>query len=525
MKKAFLLSLYILLFLVQADAQVTFSEHIAPIIYDNCTSCHRPGEIGPFSLTNYEEVAAWSGMIQYVTEIKYMPPWKPDSDYSNFVGEKGLTDTEIQMIADWVAAGSPQGNPDLEPPLPAFPSGSQLGTPDLVLEMEEVYFIEGNNLDDYRVFVLPTGLTENKEIAAVEFRPGNTKAVHHALVAYEINGEAAALDAQDPGYGYEAFGGFGVPVQGNFTGYTPGIEAVFYPEGIGTTLPVGADILLQVHYAPLPTDETDQSYLNIFFKEPNDPIVREVQRSPGTPFDLDDGWLSFFIPPDEVKTFHGTKEVEEDISLISVYPHSHYLGKDWELYAVTPEEDTVNIIHIPEWDFNWQSSYTFDRMKKVPAGSTIHIYASYDNTTNNPYNPNFPPEMVTWGEGTADEMYLVGLTFVPYLPGDEDIIIGETMPTNVVDRSRATDNLLFSPFPNPGNDEIAIGFYLEKAQDIQMDLFDAKGSRIQNIFSNKGYQAGNHTITFDVSGIAEGIYTIRMANSGMVMSRQLIISR
>lgn len=142
--------------------QVNFSEHVAPIIYENCTSCHRPGEIGPFSLTNYEQVAAWGATIRYVTEIQYMPPWKPDRTYSKFVREKGLTADEIKLISDWVDAGAPQGDPALEPPLPNFPSGSQLGTPDLVLEMSEDYFIKGNNQDDYRVFVLSTGLTEDK---------------------------------------------------------------------------------------------------------------------------------------------------------------------------------------------------------------------------------------------------------------------------------------------------------------------------------------------------------------------------
>jgi len=175
-------------------------------------------------------------MIQYVTEIKYMPPWSPNKEYSHFVGERGLTNDEIQLITDWVSEGSPQGDPNLEPPLPDFPSGSQLGTPDLVLEMSEDYFIEGNNTDDYRVFVLPTGLTEDKEIAAVEFRPGNTKAVHHALLAYETNGAATEMDASTPEYGYEQFGSFGVQVQGNFIGYTPGISTVKFPPGIGVTL-------------------------------------------------------------------------------------------------------------------------------------------------------------------------------------------------------------------------------------------------------------------------------------------------
>ncbi|MEL6276906.1 MAG: hypothetical protein AAFU03_17535, partial [Bacteroidota bacterium] len=380
-----------------------------------------------------------------------MPPWKPDQEYSNFVGERGLTDEEIQLIADWVAAGTPQGNPDLEPPLPNFTVGSQLGTPDLVIEMEEEYIIEGNNLDDYRVFVLPTGLTEDKEIAAIEFRPGNTRAVHHALLAYETEGAAAAMDAESPGYGYESFGGYGVPIQGSFTGYTPGIQSIFYPEGIGITLPAGADLLMQVHYAPLPMDETDRSSLNIFFKNPSDPITRELQRLPTTPFDLDGGFLSFSIPPDEVKAFHGTKNIEEDISLVAIYPHCHYLGQNWEIYAVTPTNDTISIISIPEWDFNWQGEYTFDRMKKIPAGSVMHVNAAYDNTTNNPFNPNSPPQTVTWGEGTTDEMYLVGMSYVPYQAGDEDIVIGGGVTTSTEEVFSSNLSQFSPPFPNPTN--------------------------------------------------------------------------
>ncbi len=525
MKKTIYLLGFVLFMASNADAQVTFSEHIAPIIYNNCTSCHRPGEIAPFSLTNYNEVAAWSNMIQYVTEIKYMPPWKPDKTYSHFVGESGLTDDEIQLIADWVNAGSPQGNPDLEPPLPIFPTGSQLGTPDLVLEMAEDYFIEGNNQDDYRVFVLPTGLTEDKEIAAVEFRPGNKSAVHHALLAYELNGQAAAMDAQSPGYGYEAFGGFGVPTQGNFTGYTPGIQTILFPEGIGTTLPVGADILIQVHYAPLPTDETDKSSLNIFFKDADDPITRELQRLLVLPFNLDDGWLSFSIPPDEVKSFHGTRAVTEDISLISVYPHSHYLGKDWEIFALTPTNDTINIIRIEEWDFNWQGSYTFDRMKKIPEGSVIHINATYDNTTDNPYNPNYPPQTVTWGEGTSDEMYLVGMTWVPYQSGDEDIIIGEEVITDLNKVVSASESKLFLPFPNPTSGEVVLNYYLEEAQMISIELYNTQGVMVKSIVNSANYASGNHTIKFHVGQLPAGVYSIRMGNETMNLTRPLIISK
>lgn len=504
--------------------QVTFSEHIAPIIYNNCTSCHRPGEIAPFSLTNYEEVAQWGGMIEYVTEIKYMPPWKPDRDYSSFVGEKGLIDEEIQLIADWVEAGTPQGNPTLEPPLPDFPDGSALGAPDEVLKMAEAYFIEGNNQDEYRVFVIPTGFTEDKEIAAIEFRPDNTRAVHHALIAYETEGAARAKDAETPEYGYESFGDFGVRTQGTFTGYTPGIQNLFFPEGIGTTLPAGADIVLQVHYAPLSSDETDQSSLNIFFKDEDDPILREVQRNPATPFDLDGGFLSFSIPPNEITSFHGTKRIEEDISLISVYPHCHYLGKDWELFVETPEQDTINIIRINEWDFNWQGAYTFERMQKIPAGSIMHINATYDNTVNNPFNPSNPPQTVTWGEGTKDEMYLVGMEFVTYQEGDENIVIGQDITTSIEEVVSPSGSRLFLPFPNPASAEVILNYYLHEAQTINIDLIDIKGTVVETIVNQTKYSAGNHQIQFRVDQLPVGLYNIRLSIPEMVLTRPLVVT-
>ena len=506
------------------NAQVNYSEHIAPIIYDNCTSCHRQGEVAPFSLTSYDEVAAWSGMIEYVTAIKYMPPWKPDVGYSSFFGEKTLSDNEIQLIADWVAAGLPQGNPNLEPTLPDFPSGSQLGTPDLVIEMEEDYFIEGNNLDEYRIFVLPTGLTEDKEIAAIEFRPGNKTAVHHALIAYETGGLANIKDALDQDYGYEAFGGFGVPVDGRFTGYTPGIQTVFFPEGIGATLPANADLLLQVHYAPLPTDETDKSLLNIFYKKTEDPITREVEQLSVTPLDLDGGWFSFTIPPNEVKSFHGTTTVSEEISLISVYPHCHYLGKDWEIFAITPTNDTINIIRIEEWDFNWQGSYTFDRMKKIPEGSVIHVNASYDNTIHNPYNPSFPPITVSWGEGTTDEMYLVGMSYVPYQEGDENIVIGENISTGIEEVISNSEIQLYSPFPNPTRDAVVLNYYLNKKQKVSIELFDMKGVLVKTVVGQTIHQSGNHVKEFNVDNLPNGTYTIRLKGEDVVLTKPLVIS-
>ena len=238
------LALTFLLALTSPRAQsVTFSEHISPIIYNNCTTCHREGEIGPIPFTNYSEVAAYAAMIKYVTKIRYMPPWKPDRLYSRHIGERGLTQNEIDVIADWVDQGFPQGDPALEAAPPPFPDRSTLGTPDLVLTMEEAFTIRGDNQDQYQVYVIPTNLTENRSIAAVEFRPGNRRIVHHALIAADTTGSARKKDLQSPEYGYESFGGFGSPISVLLPSYTPGAQTVSFPEGVGQTVRCGVDCL------------------------------------------------------------------------------------------------------------------------------------------------------------------------------------------------------------------------------------------------------------------------------------------
>jgi len=156
-------------------SQVTFTKDIAPIIYNNCTKCHRPNEIGPFSMTNYDEIKPWAPMLKYVTSIRYMPPWKADPEYSRFQGERILSQEQIDLIAEWADNNAPYGNASEEPSLPDFPTGSQIGIPDLVLSMSEAFEHQGGNEDEYRVFVLPTGLTEDKQVATVELRPGNSK--------------------------------------------------------------------------------------------------------------------------------------------------------------------------------------------------------------------------------------------------------------------------------------------------------------------------------------------------------------
>ena len=410
----FLLLFYFPCFLI---SQVNFSEHISPIIYNNCTECHRSGQSGPMPFTNYLEVASLGNMITYVTSIDYMPPWHADTSYSNFLGERGLNNEEKSLINEWVLGGMPQGDPSLEAQIPNFPEGSAVGVPDAVFTMEEAYLIEGNNQDDYRVFVFETNFSEDKYLKSIEIIPGNYAAVHHVLVNIDTDGACAALDATTPEYGYECESGFCVgEIPQLSAGYTPGMVPPVWNNDIGLLLPAGADIAIQMHYAPSPIDQYDQSSVNLFFKD--EPVLREIQVETIVDTQL-------FIPANEIYEHYISFEIEEDISLISILPHMHLIGKSWLVYAEN-NGDTIPIISIPDWDFNWQNFYQPEYMLKLPQGYTVHAYATYDNTSSNPLNPNNPPQNMYWCDYTTCEMFFLPFSYVEYQEGDENIYLGNS---------------------------------------------------------------------------------------------------
>ena len=462
---------------------VTYTKDISPIIYNNCTECHRDGEIGPFSLANFEEVRDEAYTILSVTRKGLMPPWMADREFSNYkiLGERGLTDQEIETIAKWIEAEMPEGDPAFEAPMPKFVEGSALGEPNLTLRVDEPYKIKGSNADEYRVFVLPTGLTEDRDLVGVEFRPGNRTILHHGLLAFDTTRQAREMGVSDPLSGYEVFGGFGIPInpQAQLPGYTPGAIPLRLPKGVGIKLPAGADILMQTHYAPWPVRDSDQSGVNLFFAD--EPVERYLKTRQMMPFDLVEedtlqpptlslserldvvqelieefgqnglggpgnggniadrlgeagfggrleGWSLFKLPPNEISRFHGIWNVEEDISLISIYPHCHLLGKSWEIYAIDPEGNRQNLLKIDSWDFNWQGDYPLPKYIKIDKGSVIHAIATYDNTVDNPLNPNMPPKASGWGGKTTDEMYLLGFNYVDYREGDENTSLDHLDP-------------------------------------------------------------------------------------------------
>ena len=525
MIKSRILILCALLASVVSEAQtVTFSEHIAPIIYTHCTTCHRTGEVAPFALTNFQEVS-WRGeMIKYVTGINYMPPWKPNPQYRNYQKENYLTTTQKQLIVDWVDGGMPQGNVALEPPLPVFPSGSQIGVPDLVVSFAKKYVHTGNDQDEYRYFVLPTGLTSDKKIRSMEFRPGNKKIVHHALIWEDTTGAAAAEDAATPEYGY-AGGGSGTTNlnQPQLPGYVPGAFPVIYSHGITQKLHAGGDLKLQMHFAPSPIDETDSSSINIFFDNENSNRLLQSYIMLPIPGVLVNG--PFYIPANTKKEFHGRFTVPSDLSLYSVSPHCHQLGTHWKVYAINPAGDTIPLIHIPYWDFNWQGSYQFKRLIKLPQGSVVHAYAGYDNTTANTNNPHNPPIDITWGEGTADEMYYLPFSFLPYQAGDENIDLEDAVTGVTNPQIQQITDKLYPVSPVPSSESIRFGYTLANSGKVGLNLFTIDGKLKKTIESESYHLPGFHTRDLNISDLPSGVYFLEFTKGKIRQTQKVVVGK
>jgi hypothetical protein len=521
MKKHFLLFVALVALALPGRAQTTpnFSEHIAPLIYNHCARCHRPGEVAPFSLLSFQDVSSRGLTIKSVTGSGYMPPWKPDPKYRHYLDENVLSTAEVAQIKSWVDGGMPQGNPALAPPVPTFPAGSQLGTPDLVVPMAQKFTIPGNNQDLYRVFVLPVTLPANQDVSAIEFRPGNKGLVHHSIIGIDTTNQGAVLDAAAPGYGYTSFGGFGfTTVEDNFAGWVPGAQARFYPTGLGKKLYKNARLLVQVHYGPTSVAQTDSSVVNVFFSR--QPVTRYVTTVPAiSPWTgLSNG--PFVIPANQVKTFRFSLVVPQDMSALSVLPHSHLLAKKWKVWAVKANGDTIRLAKIDSWNFRWQGNYRFLNMQKIPAGARLEADVTYDNTAANPRQPNSPPQTVQWGENTSDEMLLGYFDVVPFLPGDESIALATRAVVPV--GAAADDDFLLHPNPAELGSATA-SFTLQKAGPVSLRLLDQSGRLVRAVLTNQGQSAGPHQVPLPLQELSAGLYIVQLEAEGHVRVGKLLV--
>lgn len=423
----------------EAAPQVNYSEHIASIIYNKCTPCHRSGEAAPFTLVNYTEVKKRGRVIADVTRARTMPPWKADHGDYEFKSERRLTDAEIDIIQRWVADGMPEGNPALAPALPKFTEGWQLGKPDLIVKMPEAYSVPAGGPDIYRNFAIPLNLPEDKWVRAVDFRPGTRAVVHHSLFFLDTTGDARKKDAADPEPGYSGGMGGGVNVLAllgargrndgksaslSLGGWAVGAQAKQLPDGLAFFVPKGADLILSTHFHPSGKPEKEMSTLGLYFsdKAPEQAFAG-IQLPPlfgvFKGIDIPAGAKEYVIEDSFV--------IPVDVKAFGVGAHAHYLAKTMKMTATLPDGNTKTLLSIGDWDFAWQDQYQFKNFVFLPKGTKLKVHITYDNSAENPHNPSSPPKRVKWGEGSFDEMGSMSLQVVTAKPEEMSALRQEVM--------------------------------------------------------------------------------------------------
>jgi thiol-disulfide isomerase/thioredoxin len=406
-----------------ATTRVTYYKDVLPILRENCQSCHRPGEVGPFSLMTLKQAVTWAADIKDYTHERRMPPWKPVEGVP-FRNERRLSQKDIDTLAAWVDGGKPAGDPKDAPPEKVFTDGWQLGKPDLVLTVPEEMTVGPSGPDLFRCFVIPSGLTEDQFVVAWEVRPGNKRIVHHTLNFFDLTGKGRELeqkekarpkkpDEQDIGPGYSVGMGIGfLPQQdkvGGLAGWAPGQLARGLPEGYGYPLPKGSDILLQVHYHRNGRVEKDRTQLGLYFAKK--PGVKPFKSM------VIPGVITLIPAGKERHRVTGSIEVQQDCELHTVMPHMHLLGKEIKVTMTTPTGETKTLVTIKDWDYNWQETYYLQEKIPVKKGTKFEVEAIYDNSAKNPNNPFSPPRWITYGEQTDNEMCFVFLGATADTPG------------------------------------------------------------------------------------------------------------
>ncbi len=420
---------------------VTYTEHIAPILFKNCTVCHRPEGNGHFNLVTYSDARNYASGIAYAVRERIMPPWPADPHYSEFVGQMVLSERDIKLIEKWVKDGTPEGPKDKLPQMPEYPSGSLIGKPDMRIPVQPV-FLDSNGTDKFLLVKVPYELPRDTYASLIEFSAGPHNIVHHVngdMVKYQFDKKSNVfegvnvVDMVEDNTIIDAYRKLGLPnddgtfpvLQKSVVNYLPGVYGQRYPEGIGGYyLPrKGAFLLNDLHYGYTKDKAMwDSSYINIFFSKlpPNRPVQEFQLGTLGVrPVEPD-----LVIQPNTVKKVWSKYTIDADISILTVNPHMHLLGKSFKAYAVKPDGDTIRLISIPRWDFNWQYFYTFKKMVKVPKGSTIIAEGIYDNTKQNLNNPFSPPRLIRDQDGSmraTDEMFQFIITYLMYRDGDEHI--------------------------------------------------------------------------------------------------------
>ncbi len=496
-----------------------WSTSIAGIFYENCTTCHHEGGIAPFSLITYE-VAVDNGFnIQTDVNTKKMPPWPADPTVNHFWDEKVLTDEEITAINDWVNNGMPAGDLSLAPVPPVYSGNSTMLNPDDTVQLP-VYTIP-NDSDNYRTFVVYSNFTEFKYINAIEFIPGNNSVVHHASFHHDTSDASYQQDLADPLPGY-ATDDFGDPSSTaiNFGAWLPGNGIFKLLPNMGFKIPPNSYFVISIHYAPGNGNQKDSSKLYFKYTDMPDSLIRVVYKSKWLfPSVLVNGPLN--IPANSIKTFNEISQPLTHKSLLGVVPHSHHVCTSWKVQMVTSTGDTTNLISIPKWSFYWQYNYMLTKVMDVPGLAQMLGEAVFDNTVNNPDNPNDPPKAVHEGGKSTNEMMNCGFILMDYEDGDENIILDSAfygLPT--ADFSLSAE-MPFELYPNPVSDEFHFITQLE-THDVNWKLINLYGAVVKQ--SNRNYvPKGVYVQDVDVTELGTGIYQFYFQSGNKVVVKKILV--
>lgn len=407
---------------------VTFADHVAPILWNNCQPCHSPGNVAPMSLLTYEDAQAWSAEIAAYTAARIMPPWKAVPHYGEFAGSRRLSKLQIATLGKWAAQGAESGDLSALGTPPAAVTGWPLGEPDAILEMPATYTILPEGEDDYRDFVIPTDFGRDVYVRALDLEPGNRAVVHHASLFGDTSTKSRDQAGQDPDPGFPhvmgkpprtlrervtgrlermMFWREEVPdqqVRFYIGGWLPGMSPSLLPSGSGTLLPSGADIVLQMHYYRTGKTEYDRSRVALYFAEAEDPV---------RVFAKDVRTRRFEIPPGATRhEVYAQGVFEDDAIVLGIIPHMHRVGVELQASATRPGKLKIPLVRVRDWDFNWQEFYEYEEPMLLPGGSTVDVTCIFDNSSANPDNPNSPSIAVRFGPKTTDEMCVSRLIYM-----------------------------------------------------------------------------------------------------------------
>jgi tetratricopeptide (TPR) repeat protein/mono/diheme cytochrome c family protein len=419
------------------EPEVTFNRDIAPIIFQSCSSCHRPGEAAPFSLLTYSDVKKHARQIADVTRARTMPPWLPEPQARMFADELRLPETQIDRIQKWVEQGAVEGNASDLPPSPKFVEGWRLGKPDLILKAEKPFILPAQGTDAYWNFILRVPIAETRWVKAVEIRPGDKRYVHHANMLVDRAGDSRRREAK-PGAG---FGGMEIRIESqvfdpdsHLLFWKPGTVPYVEPDGMALRLDKGTDLILNTHLQPSGKPEVIQPSVGLYFtSHPATKLPMLLQLENDAKLDIPPGKKDFLVADEFTLPI--------DVDLLAIYPHAHYLGKDIQAFATLPGGAKETLIHIPRWNLAWQAVYRYAQPVLLPKGTAVSLRYVYDNSDENPSNPNHPPARVTAGNRSSDEMCHLWLQVLPRnvdpARGDPRMLLQEALARHNLEKNPA----------------------------------------------------------------------------------------